>query len=86
MSQFPVSGRSSSRSTNRCPGRVRATGPAPRRVGGLLVYPMMIGTGVVAAVVTARRVDRGADPVTTSPGQRLIDPLLTHRSEGEGYE
>ena len=20
------------------------------------------------------------------PGQRLIDPLLTHRSEGEGYE
>ena len=35
-------------------------------VGGLLVYPTMIA-GVVAAVVTARRVDRGADAVATAP-------------------
>ena len=35
-------------------------------VGGLLVYPTMIA-GVVAAVVTARRIDRGADAVTTAP-------------------
>ena len=35
-------------------------------VGGLLLYPTMIA-GVVAAVVTARRVDRGADAVTTAP-------------------
>jgi succinate dehydrogenase/fumarate reductase cytochrome b subunit len=35
-------------------------------VGGLLVYPTMIA-GVVAAVVTARRVDREAAEVATAP-------------------
>jgi membrane protease YdiL (CAAX protease family) len=35
-------------------------------VGGLLLYPTMIA-GVVAAVVTARRVDRGVDVVATAP-------------------
>jgi uncharacterized protein len=35
-------------------------------VGGLLVYPTMI-VGLVAAVMTARRIDRGADQVATAP-------------------